>query len=371
MFTEDHLYSIALRECSLIGDINFHKLLNAFGTAKNVWDFAKTDLKNSLDGIGKKIISDIGNKDHLLFAEKELQFCETNQIQILLRGNNHYPELVNEIPDAPAILYTKGNLPEIKNSLSIVGTRNMTSYGKKFLEDFFESVKNIHLQTVSGLALGIDTEVHEQSLKHKIPTIAVLAHGFHTLYPSGNRKLSEKIVQENGALLTEFKSKRKPDRENFIQRNRIVAGFSPSTLVVETGFGGGSMSTANFANIYNRDVYALPGKITDVQSQGCNQLVLQNKAFTISSIKKLIEQLGFSNPKEKIEELFPAVEKMNLNLNEEQKKIHDFIYKNPKISLDELCNELSYPTHQILPVLLEMELSGIVKSLLGKKYSVK
>lgn len=371
MFTEEHLYAIALRECTLIGDINFQKLIEAFGTAKDVWEFAKTDNQNNIDGIGRKILSDIGNKQHLIFAEKELKFCEANNIKIFLRNDENYPNMVKECSDAPAILYLKGNMPKCENSLSIVGTRNMTAYGKQFLEHFFESTKKIKYQTISGLALGVDSEVHNQSIKHKIPTAAVLAHGFHTLYPSANRKLSEKIIEENGALITEFNSSRKPDRENFIQRNRIVAGFSPSTIVVETGFGGGSMSTAHFANIYNRDVYALPGKITDVHSQGCNLLVLQNKAFTISSIKKLIEQLGFTKAKEKIEELFPSAPKVHLNLNDQQKPIYDIIMKQPKISLDEICDELNLASYQILPILLDLELLGIVQSLSGKKYLVK
>lgn len=153
----------------------------------------------------------------------------------------------------------------------------MTSYGQQFIGDFLEAASSSKCISVSGLALGVDKEVHEQSIHYKIPTVAVLAHGFHMLYPSKNKKLSEKILEEGGALFTEFNSSRKPDRENFIQRNRIIAGMSPSTIVVETGFGGGSVSTAAFANDYNREVFALPGKITDPYSQGCNQLIFRIK----------------------------------------------------------------------------------------------
>ena len=150
------------------------------------------------------------------------------------------------------------------------------------------------------MALGADTEVHQISLANNIPTVGVLAHGFHTLYPSKNKNLSEKILEENGVLFTEFNSTQKPDRENFIQRNRVVAGLSPATIVVETAFGGGSMSTATFAVNYNREVYALPGKISDKYSQGCNQLIFQNKASVISTIPQLIEQLGFTKNTETI-----------------------------------------------------------------------
>ncbi|MFP3595776.1 DNA-processing protein DprA [Chryseobacterium sp. SIMBA_029] len=366
MISEEYLYAIALRECSFIGDINFHKLVQTFGSAKETWEKAKKEY-NRLDGIGRKTVSDIGNTEHLKFAEKELQFCEKNSIQIKLRHLSEIPQLLNECDDAPAILYQKGTLDDHFQKISIVGTRNITPYGKQFIHDFFDETQSFKYVSISGLALGIDKEVHEQSLHYQIATVAVLAHGFHTLYPAKNRKLSEKILQEGGALLTEFNSARKPDRENFIQRNRIVAGISPSTIVVETAFGGGSISTATFANHYNRDVFALPGKITDSYSQGCNHLIFQNKAAAISSVKNLIDSLGFHKPKEKIEELFPYHE-TTIQLSENQKLIYQSIRDNPQISLDDLAEKISLASYKILPVILELELLGKVKSLSGRQF---
>ncbi len=366
MYSEEHLYSIALRECSFIGDINFFKLVRSFGSAKNVWETAKRELSKT-DGIGTKTVSDIGNSEHLKFAEKEIVFCEKNSITINLRHQNDLPFLLKECDDAPAILYQKGNLDRNLKSLSLVGTRNITSYGKKFIEDFFEEAKSHHFVSVSGLALGVDKEIHEHSLKHQIPTIAVLAHGFHTLYPSKNKKLSEKIVEENGALFTEFNSSRKPDRENFIQRNRVVAGISPSTIVVETAFGGGSISTATFANTYNRDVFALPGKITDKYSQGCNHLIFQNKATAISTIKDLLDLAGFNDPKEKNAELFPQSQ-ITIQLSESQELIFRKIAENPHITLDDLAEKISLASHKILPIILELELLGKVKSFSGRQF---
>ncbi|AZA81512.1 DNA-protecting protein DprA [Chryseobacterium lactis] len=368
MISEEYFYAIALRECSQIGDINFHKLVRTFGSAHEAWKRAKKEYKK-IDGLGQKTVSDIGNETHLKFAEKEIQFCEKNNILIRLRHLNEIPTLLNECIDAPAILYQKGNIEDSLKKVSMVGTRNMTSYGKQFIEDFFEATQTSKYASVSGLALGIDKEVHEQSIRNHKPTIAVLAHGFQFLYPAKNRKLSEKILQEGGALLTEFNSSRKPDRENFIQRNRIVAGISPSTIVVETGFGGGSVSTASFANEYNRDVFALPGKITDPYSQGCNQLIFQNKAASISTIKDLISMLGFNNPGEKIEELFPYSES-TIQLTDNQKTIHQFIKENPQITLDDLVQETALPSHKILPIILELELLGKVKSFSGRQFVV-
>ncbi|SIQ97807.1 MULTISPECIES: DNA-processing protein DprA [unclassified Chryseobacterium] len=366
MISEEYLYSIALRECSQIGDIHFHKLVRTFGSAQDAWKRAKKEYKK-LEGIGQRTVSDIGNKVHLEFAEEELDFCEKNNIQIRLRHLQETPSLLNECNDAPAILYQKGNIDEAQPKVSIVGTRNMTTYGKQFIEDFFEATQSSEYTSVSGLALGIDKEVHEQSIRHRKPTIAVLAHGFRYLYPAKNRKLSEKILQEGGVLITEFSSARKPDRENFIQRNRIVAGISPATIVVETGFGGGSVSTAAFANDYNRDVFALPGKITDSCSQGCNQLIFHNKATAISTLKDLIGLLGLNGPKEKMEELFPYCE-TTLQLSGNQNLIYQSIKDQPQISLDDLAQRIDLATHKILPIILELELLGKVKSFSGRQF---
>ncbi|MDN3695399.1 DNA-processing protein DprA [Chryseobacterium tructae] len=366
MISEEYLYAIALRESNQIGDINFHKLVKTFGSAENAWKKAKKEYKK-LDGIGQKTVSDIGNENHLKFAEKELKFCEKNNIRIQLRHLEKVPSLLNECIDAPSILYQKGNIDDSLQMISIVGTRNMTAYGKQFVGDFFEATQSSKYVSVSGLALGVDKEVHEQSILNQKPTIAVLAHGFEFLYPAKNRKLSEKILQDGGILLTEFNSTRKPDRENFIQRNRIVAGLSPATIVVETGFGGGSVSTAAFANDYNRDVFALPGKITDIHSQGCNQLILHNKATAISTIKDLISMLGLNSPKEKIGELFPHSE-TTIQLTDNQELIYQFIKGHPQISLDDLAQEIAISSYKILPIILELELLGKVKSFSGRQF---
>lgn len=366
MYSEEHLYAIALRECKLIGDINFYKLVRIFGGAKTAWENAKKEYK-TIDGIGWKAVSEIGNPEYLRFAENELLFCEKNNILIKLRHRNELPRLLSECDDAPAILYQKGDYDDSRQKVSLVGTRNMTMYGKQFITHFFDETKSYPFTTISGLALGVDKEVHEQSVQHNIPTVAVLAHGFHLLYPSKNKKLSEKILQEGGALLTEFNSSRKPDRENFIQRNRIVAGLSPSTIVIETGFGGGSVSTATFANNYNREVFALPGKITDKYSQGCNQLIFQNKATAISTLKDLIDSLDFNKPDSRIPELFPE-SRLSIQLTENQSIIYSAVADQPYISLDDLCNEISLPSYKILPVILELELLGRIKSLSGRQF---
>ena len=368
MFSEEHVYSIALRRCNLVGDINFQKLVSAAGSAKKAWDFPKKDF-SKIFGIGTRIVHDLGNSEHLKFAENEINFCEKNNISILLRHLKELPILLSECEDAPALLYSKGKWDNQKESISIVGTRNITPYGKHFIEELLEKLPSKKIITTSGLAIGADTEVHTQSLVNNIPTCAVLAHGFHTLYPSKNKKLSEKILEENGCLFTEFNSSQKPDRENFIQRNRIIAGLSKATIVVETAFGGGSVSTISFANGYNRDVYALPGKITDKYSQGCNQLIFQNKAMTISTIKDLLKELGLEKKKIQMDELFPTSEKI-VSLTDPQENLYKLILNNQPISIDEISEKLELPSFKILPILLELELLSLIKQTSGRQFSV-
>ena len=365
MFSEEQLYSIALRRCHLIGDINFRKLISTIGSAKKVWDLPKKELHKTY-GIGAQITREIGNTEHLAFAEKEITFCEKNKISIKLRHLKQIPELLSYCEDAPAILYTKGDFDNALLPISIVGTRKITNYGKQFLEQFIGEIGANNVQIISGLAIGVDAEAHQQSMKNKITTCAVLAHGFQTIYPSQNRKMAEEILEKGGVLMTEFNSTQKPDRENFIQRNRVIAGISKATIVVETAFGGGSISTVGFANSYNREVFALPGKITDQNSQGCNQLIYQNKAMTISTIGDLLKELNIDRS-EKIQELFPEP-KTEKPLTDSQQKIYQTINQNPQITLDDLAEKLQENAHQILPEILELELLGKVKSFSGRQF---
>lgn len=368
MFTDEYLYAIALKKCNFIGDSTFKILIEATGSAENIWKLSKKEI-TAIFGVGAKKASEIGNTEHLRFAEKELEFCLKHQIKINLRHLGHLPQLLQECEDAPSILYQKGNYPFDKAPISIVGTRNITAYGKIFVNDFLEEIKNQNIITISGLALGVDAEVHEKSLEKNISTVAVLAHGFHTLYPAKNRTLSEKIIENGGVLFTEFNTSQKPDREHFIQRNRIIAGLSPATIVVESAFGGGSISTVSFANSYNREVFALPGKITDKYSQGCNQIIAQNKAAAISTIKGLVKDLGLKKVKENIGSLF-SFPKIKPQLTPEQDLIYNTIANHSLITLDELTEKTEIPAFKILPILLELELLGSIKSFSGRQFQV-
>lgn len=366
MLQEEIFYSIALRATPNIGDINFMKLVEACGSAKEAWLLSKKLLKE-IPGFGSKIIKEIGKDDFLRFAEKELIFCEKNNIKIKLKHQNQLPYLLPQCEDAPAILYQKGDFADNLTPISIIGTRNMTNYGKAFLEEFMTVLKDKNVLIISGLALGTDGCAHAEALKNNIPTIGVLAHGLHLIYPSQHRKLAQEMIEKNGAILSEFNSNDKPDREHFLQRNRIVAGLSGVTVVVETAYGGGSMSTVSYANSYNREVYALPGKITDKYSQGCNLIISQNKAKIINKLQDILDDLGIPKQKNNIPSLFEA---KSIELNKEVEPIYNCIAKNKQISLDDLSEKLEIPPFKLLPILLDLELKSYIKALSGKQYCI-
>ncbi|WP_379967732.1 DNA-processing protein DprA [Epilithonimonas sp. UC225_85] len=367
MTSEEYLYILALKQCKNIGNINLKKLIKHIGSAKKVWESSPNSLL-SISGIGKSSIQNIGNKEFLKSAEKEIKFCEKQAINIISQEDNLYPKHLLNCDDAPMILFYKGNLNNESNPVSIVGTRKLTAYGKHFIQDLMSELSSSKVCTVSGLALGADSCVHEESLKNEIPTIAVLAQSLDKIYPASNKNLSKKIIENNGALITEYASFEVMAKENFLQRNRIIAGLSPHLIVVETAYGGGSVTTVTAANQYNRDVFALPGKIIDVYSQGCNQLIANNKAETIVDIKTLVKNLNFSPQPE----LFPKEEK-KINLDPERKDHHrilELITENKTISLDELAEKSDILHHKILPILLDLEIYGHIKCLSGRQYQL-
>ncbi len=367
MTPEEYLYILALKQCKNIGNINLKKLIKNIGSAKSVWESSPKSLL-SISGIGKNSIQNIGKKEFVLSAEKEIKFCEKYGINIISQDHHLYPKHLLNCDDSPTILFYKGNLNPDLNPVSIVGTRKLTGYGKSFIQDLTLELSSSQVCTISGLALGADSCVHEESLKNQIPTIAVLAQSLNKIYPASNKNLAKKILENNGALVTEYASFEGIAKENFLQRNRIIAGFSPHLIVVETAYGGGSITTVTAANQYNRDVFALPGKITDTYSQGCNYLIANNKAESIVDIKTLIKNLDFIPQPE----LFPK-EEDKIELDPEKKEHHkilQIIIENKSVSLDELAEKSDILHHKLLPILLDLEIYGYVKCLSGRQYQL-
>src|SRR5476651_53569 len=286
-------HQIALTFFKNIGPAISRAMIAHFGDAEAVFKAPISRLRN-VPGIGDKRFEQLLDlKEPLLRAEQELLFIEKNKVDVLFYNDPRYPKRLKSCDDAPLLLYSKGNaelnMPKV---VSIVGTRNATEYGKQLCSQLIEELQQYHILIVSGLATGIDTAAHRESLKCHIPTVGVLGHGFDTMYPASNRSLAEKM-QANGGLLTEYPSGTTPNRENFPQRNRIVAGIADATIVVEASIKGGALITAEIANSYNRDVFAFPGRIGDAFSEGCNFLIRNNKAQLLTCTADLAYSLGW------------------------------------------------------------------------------
>ncbi len=357
----DTLYLIALRFCSNIGEATIKKLISKFGSAKKTWNASTKELL-SVFTIGEKTILSIGDETLFKKAENELQYCLENQIKITHLWEENYPVLLKECTDAPVLLYSQGNFDWNAPSLSIVGTRKMTSYGKLFTEKLVECLENKNITVISGLALGIDGTAHKKAVELNIPTLGILAHGLKHFYPSQHKLLANKML-ENGGIISEFPLDNKPERSNFIQRNRIIAGLSPVSIIIESAYGGGAISTIKFANSYNREVFALPGKITDTYSQGCNRLIKNLEAQIITQPEDILSYFGEKAPKTKQVELF-------IELNEEETKIINILKEKGKSQIDFLALELNNPTYQLMPVLLELELKNLINPLPGKFFEL-
>ncbi len=363
MNAEETIYLLALQKAKGIGSINAKKLIKSCGSAKAVFTEKQQNLLK-IDGIGAFKLKGLKDKTLLKKAEKEYEFTKKNNIQIISFLNDDYPLHLKNAMDSPIVYFQKGTVNfNLKNILSIVGTRNMTNYGKSFLEKLFDEIKEYNPIIISGLAYGVDIYAHQLAIKNNLQTVAVLAHGLNQVYPSKHHVEATKMLK-NGGLITEFWSTSKPDRENFIKRNRIVAGLSQATVVIESAIKGGSLITADIANSYNRDVFAVPGRVTDLYSSGCNNLIKTNKAAMLTSGKDLVYILNWD-----VKETPKVIQKqLFIELDETEEKIYNYLLNEGKQSLDMIALHCNFPVFKISSILLNLELKGVVKPLHGKLF---
>jgi DNA processing protein len=359
-------YLIALTLIPAVGSITARKLIAYTGSAKAVFSEKKSNLQK-IPGIGSFLAGSIDSLNALGQADRELQFIEKNNVKVLTIFEKEYPERMKQCADAPLVLYLKGrnvlNAPKI---LSIVGTRNATEYGveqcRKIIRDLTEN--NHQVLIVSGLAYGVDVQAHMAALQHGQETIAVLAHGLHTLYPNAHKNLASKIT-ESGALLTDFGVGDNPERNNFLKRNRIIAGLADATLVVESGKKGGALITADLAISYNRDVFAIPGRVNDSMSEGCNRLIRDNKAALVEGFADIEYFLGWDT-KDKTNQ--PRQARLFVELSEDEKKIVEELKKEDRLSPDILSLRTGMPVSKISATLLNMEFKALVSVMPGNYY---
>ena len=347
-----------------IGDVNAKKLIAYCGGAEAVFEEKRKNLLN-IPGIGERTVESIVSQNVLQRAERELNFADRNGIRILYYLNSDYPRRLQHCYDSPVIIYCKGYTDlNVEKIVGVVGTRNVTDYGKTLTEKLIQDLVDDDVLVVSGLAYGVDTCAHKAALKNNLTTAAVLAHGFQTIYPSANASLSRKMIESGGCLLTEHISGTEPDKENFPKRNRIVSGMIDCLVVVESAAKGGALITAEIANNYDREVFAFPGRIGDTYSEGCNKIIKTNKANLLTDVDDLRYIMRWNDDRK----IQPKQMRMFREFNQEEQKVMDVFGDDNIVYLDKIITDTMLSPTKIASVLLSLEFDGILAALPGKRY---
>ena len=359
------LYTLALQNVSKIGDITAKKLIHHCGSAEAVLKEKKGNLLK-IDGIGTTVLSDLKSERHLKEAEAEIRFIKDNSITYHYFTDSSYPERLKHCIDGPILLFQSGNI-NLKNQhiISIVGARKITTHGISQCEKIVERLAPYNPIIVSGFAYGTDITAQKAALKHNLQTIGCLAHGLNQVYPKVHKKYVAD-VEKHGGFFTDFWSTSDFDRKNFLKRNRIIAGLSEATIVIESAEKGGSLVTADIANSYNREVFAVPGRTSDSQSVGCNNLIKRQQAHLLSQPEDVPYILNWHlETKEK-----PVQKQLFVELESDEKVVYNFLRDNGKELLDIIALRCQMPTFKVASILLNMELKGVVRPLPGKQFDV-
>lgn len=369
MNTEQLQFRIALTLINGVGNSIARNLIAYLGSEEAVFS-EKKPLLMKIPGIGETLAREIVNhQDALKRADEEISFILKNKIAVHYYTDESYPSRLRECNDAPLLLYSRCVADfNSQHVVSIVGTRNATDYGKKMCRELVKGLSGVpSLIVVSGLAYGIDICAHKTALDAGIPTVGVVAHGLDRIYPGHHRSTAIQML-EQGGLVTEYLSATNPDRQNFIQRNRIIAGMSDTVVVVESGLKGGALITADLGGDYNRDVFAFPGRSGDEWSKGCNFLIKNNRAGLIESADDLLHSLNWvssqPSPKNQQSTLFPE-------LTEDELLVYTTLQSNGKaVQVNELLVQIKLPYQYLCTLLLSLEFKSLVKCMPGNCYIV-
>lgn len=357
------VHQIGLTLIKNIGAVQSRRLLDYFGSAEEVFKAGEANLLK-VEGIGKISARLILETDALDRAAAQLEFINKHQIEVLFITDPRYPKRLRHCYDAPIVLYFKGSVNfNATRIISVVGTRKATSYGRELCKRLIAHLVNYDVLVISGLAYGIDIVAHKECVVNGIPTVGVLGHGLDRIYPEAHRPIAKKMVA-NGGLLTEFLPDTIPDKENFPKRNRIIAGLCDAVIVVEASAKGGALITADIANSYSRDVYAFPGRTSDLYSEGCNFLIKTNRAALITKPEDLVYNLGWDRKVPESRNL-----KLALNLNSTEQAIIDYLRGGDR-TIDEIGAVLKSSASKMAMVLLSMEMEGLIFSLPGNRYQI-
>lgn len=359
----DLLYQIGITMIPGIGDISGKKLIAYCGSPEAVFK-EKRGALSKIPGIGTVTVNSIINHNVFIRAEKEIGFIKKHDIKPLFYTDLDYPQRLINCEDGPLLLYYKGTSKlNASRIVAIVGTRRATNYGRSRCEEIVEKLADKDVLIISGLAYGIDSCAHRKSIEMGVETMGVLGHGLDRLYPAQNRKLAENMLKKGG-LLTEFMSGTNPDRENFPKRNRIVAGMSDAIIVVESDKKGGALITAELGNSYNRDVFAVPGRVGDDSSRGCNFFIKTNRAALAESGDDIAYIMGWDDqPKKK-----KAQQQLFVKMTNDEKLLFNLIKESGEIGIDQLVIKSKLTTSKVAASLLNLEFEGVVQSLPGKLY---
>jgi len=370
MFNQDLIYQIGITLVKGIGNITAKQIIEHLDNVALLFTEKKHVLER-ISGLSRRIINEIHSPEVLKRAEKEIRFIEKAYIKPLFITDLSYPNRLKECIDAPVMLYFRGNTDlNTGKIISIVGTRNATAYGRENTEHLVHDIREVFPESliVSGLAYGIDIAAHRAALRENLATVGILAHGLDRIYPPAHRNTAAEMINAGG-LLTDFISETNPDRQNFVKRNRIVAGMSDCIIVVESAQKGGALITANIADSYNRDIFAFPGKNCDKYSEGCNLLIKSKKAALVTSADDIFREMNWSDPPEPVRT--QAVQRILFpELNPEEQRVMDILSKAGSMQMNLLAIELDLPVSRLSVILFELEMNGLVRCKPGGMYNL-
>ena len=371
-FENEKICTLALMHTPGIGAVTIRQLISYCGGASKVFS---SDYKKLIKtpGVGEKVARAILKGDAISFAEKEFDDCEKSGTQLHFSSDATYPSRLKPLYDAPVVLYSRGNFDfNTQRTVGIVGTRQVTEYGKSVTETIIKELALFKVLIVSGLAYGVDITAHRACLKNDLPTIGVMASGLDVIYPASHHRTA-KEMQENGGLVTENALATKPDFMRFPARNRIIAGLSDVTIVVESARKGGSLITVEFAQNYHREVFAVPGSLGSLQSEGCNQLIRDHKASIFTSVEDMANAIGWGaqNEQGKIQSLPATESQMSFDgFTQDEGEVLSILRQKGTMQIDDLSWQSGMHLNKLATLLLSLEFQGMIRSMPGKKYGL-
>lgn len=365
------LYNIALTRIGHFSLASALYLYRTLGSGEEIY-LHRNDIQDILPECSPRLLANLKDwSEPLKRAEVELEFCRDHNIRVLCLGDDNYPKRLEDCADAPVVLYYKGNANLNQSRvINVIGTRHCTMYGADFIRKFLRDLKVLcpEVLVVSGLAYGVDINAHQQALAVGYDTVGVVAHGLDYLYPAAHKDVAREMVN-HGGLLTEFMTCTNADKGNFVRRNRIVAGMSDACILVESAAHGGGIITAGISFDYGREVFALPGRVGDHFSEGCNNAIRENKAILLTSAEDFVKTMGWEDDALRIEAQKKGIERQLFpELSPEQQRIVDVLTKSNDLQLNQLSVKTGIPIGDITSILFQMEMMGVVKPMAGGNY---